>query len=140
MNHYQEYFNTAPGKTLATTDKNGNPNVCMCGSAYMLDENTIIAASGFFDRTDINIQETNKAVFMACKPLSPEYFKYYNETGEKQFPAGYRFYCTLQETSTSGPMLENVKERLRTRVGNRIPDSLKKVLVFKIDEIRELAF
>jgi hypothetical protein len=140
MNSYQEYFNKTPGKALATTDKNGNPNVCMCGSAFMIDDNTIIAASGFFDRTETNIQDTNKAVFMAFMPLSLEFFKHYEETGERQYPAGYRFYCTLKETATSGPLLENVKERLRERVGNRIPDSLRNLMVFDIDEIRELDF
>jgi hypothetical protein len=140
MNPYQEYFNKTLGKVLATTDKNGNPNVCMCGSAFMIDSNTIIAASAFFDRTEANINETSKAVFMASRPLTPEFVKHYNETGERQFPTGYRFYCTLRETTSGGEMLEKIKDRLRERVGNRISDSMKNLMVFDINEIRELEF
>jgi hypothetical protein len=140
MNEYREYFNKAASKALATTDKDGNPNVCLCGSAFMIDESTIIAASGFFDKTEKNIKETNKAVFMAFQPLSSEYWKHYEETGQQQFPAGIRFYCILKETATDGPMLEGIKKRLRERVGNRIPDSLKKLLFFSVVEIRKLKF
>lgn len=140
MSPYQEYFNKTSGKALATTDKNGNPNVCLCGSALMIDEHTIIAASAFFDRTETNLLETGKAVFMAVRPLTADYWRHYEETGEKQFPAGIRFYCLLIETATSGPLLEKIKERLRAHVGNRIPDSIKKLLVFDIIETRELAF
>lgn len=140
MNPYQEYFNKTSGKALATTDKNGNPNVCLCGSAFMIDDHTIIAGSAFFDRTETNLQETSKAVFMAFRPLSSEYFKFYDETGERQFSAGFRFYCHLRETATSGPLLEEMRERLRPRAGNRIPDSLKRLLVFEVIEIRELEF
>ena len=140
MNAYQEYFNKSPSKALATTDKNGNPNVCLCGSAFMLDENTIIAASGFFDRTEKNIQETKKAVFMASQQVKPEYWKHYEKTGEQQFPAGIRFYCVLREMANDSPLLEKIKVRLKERVGNRIPDNLKKLLIFDIVEIRKLNF
>ena len=140
MNEYQEYFNKTAGKALATTDKNGNPNVCLCGSAFMIDESTIIAASGFFDQTEKNIRETKKAVFMAFQPLSSVFWKHYEETGQQQFPAGMRFYCVLKETAPDGPMLAGIKQRLRERVGNRIPDSLKDLLVFTIVKIRMLDF
>jgi len=140
MNEYQEYFNKTASKALATTDKNGNPNVCLCGSAFMIDESTIIAASGFFDHTEKNIKETNRAVFMAFQPLSVEYWKHYEETGQQLFLSGIRFYCVLKETATDGPMLEGIKKRLRGRVGNRIPDSLKSLLVFSVVEIRKLDF
>jgi capsid protein len=102
LSEYQEYFNKTAIKALATTAKNGNPNVCLCGSAFMIDESTIIAASGFFDQTEKNIRETNKAVFMAFQPLASEYWKHYEETGQQQFPAGIRFYCILKETATGG--------------------------------------
>jgi hypothetical protein len=137
---HQEYFNASGTKTLATSSADGSPNVCLCGTAFMPDADTIVAASGFFDRTDAYLAETGKAVFMAIRPLTAEYWIDYEATGEQPFPAGVRFYCTLRETATSGPLLDGIRERLRPRVGNRVPDGMHDLLVFDVVEVRELDF
>lgn len=140
MSTHREYFNAARAKALATTDRNGNPNVCFCGTAFMPDDGTIVAAHGFFERTDNNIVATRKAVFMASEPTTPEYWRHYDETGEQRYPAGIRFYCTLREKLESHPFLDIIKKRFRRRIGNRIPDGLTGVYIFDVAEIRDHNF
>lgn len=137
MEGTQEYFNTTQVKALATSDKNANPNVSFCGTAYMVDEKTIVAASVAFEKTKQNIQETNKAVFLAFKPLSPEYYEHLNRAGEQLYPAGYRYYCTLRETTNSNLLPEDFIKMLTIALGNRV-ENLKHFLVFDIDEIRKV--
>lgn len=140
MSSYQEYFNQSSGKVLATTDSEGNPNVCLCGSAFMLDNTTIVCASGFFDRTESNIRETKKAVFMALRPPTSEFWEHYEATGEQQFDSGVRFYCELKDSTTTAPLLGKIRERLRERVGSRVADGMKELWLFEVDEIRPLDF
>ncbi len=135
-----EYFNTTPAKSLATVDPSGQPNVCLCGAAYMPDEKTIHIGVGFFDKTLKNITDTGKATFLAARPTDPEFWQHYEKTGERLFPAGYRYYCSYIKETDDPESLSIIQERLRPRIGNRIPDALKKVLVFQVDEVRELVF
>lgn len=136
----REYFNQALGKVLATADKNGRPNACLCGSAFMLNDATIACASGFFDRTESNIRETKRAVFMAFKSPTPEFWKHYEETGEQLFASGIRFYCEYKDSTASDPLLGKVRERLRGRVGDRVANGMKELWLFKVVEVRPLDF
>ena len=77
---------------------------------------------------------------MAQKPVDPEYWKQYEETGEKPYPAGYRFYCTFIEETEDETIMKPIYERLKDRVGGRIADKLVSAMKFKVDEIREIAF
>ncbi len=135
-----EYFNTTPAKSLATVDLSGQPNVCLCGASYMPDEKTIHVGVGFFEKSLKNIIDTGKATFLAAKPTTPEFWENYEKTGEQIFPAGYRYYCGFVKETNDPDLLLKIQERLRPRIGNRVPDALKKVLVFKVHNVKELVF
>lgn len=137
---YSEYFNSASAKTLATVDENGWPNVCPCGTAKMSDEHTIIMGCVGIVRSRENIRKLRKATFMAQKPINPDYWKQYEATGEKPYPAGYRFYCTFVEETEDKALMIPIYERLKDRVGGRIADKIVSVMKFKVEEVREIDF
>ena len=135
-----EYFNSTPAKSLATVDLLGQPNVCLCGASYMPDEKTIHIGVGFFEKSLKNIVDTKKATFLAAKPTTPEFWEKYEKTGTHLYPAGYRYYCKFVEVTDDSELLLKIQERLRPRIGNRVPDALKKVLIFEVENVQELVF
>ena len=140
MKEIIEYFNNCPAKSLATVDTNGNPNICLCGSAIMVDEKTIHALYGYFEKSYTNIKQNHHAVFLATKGFSESYWKHFESTGEKLYIPGYRFYCRFKEETTDPAQLSPIKKRLSQKIGNRIVSKLKLLLIFEIKEIREIVF
>lgn len=138
MSQYVQYFNQSPIKSLATVDAKGSPNVCFCGSAVMVDENTIQALSGYFDRTLANLNDNSKAVFLAQKPTTMEYYAHFEKTGELLFPAGFRYYCTLTGQTRDEKAIAPLKSRLQAIAGSRIAGRINLLLTFKVEEIREV--
>ncbi len=114
----------------------------MTGAAFMIDEKTIVLAGGFIEKSLENIQATSKATFMPWNPaiLSNEYWKHYEKTGEKQSPAGYRFYCTVKPDSSDDFQLSEIKQRFNKSGRSRIAEGLTYTITFLIDEIREIEF
>lgn len=127
-------------KILATVDQNGQPNVCPCGTATMTDDHTIIIGSVGILRSRENIRQSRKATFMVQKPIDPEYWKQYEKTGEKPYPAGYRLYCTLIEETEDKTIVKPIYEKLKKRVGERIADKIASAMKFKVEEVREISF
>ena len=138
MNKHVTYFNETLPKSLATVDNEGNPNVCPCGSARMLDENTICAVCGCFDKTLNNLKYNAKAVFLAYKPLDQEFLAHFEQTGEMIYPIGYRYYCTLTDISQDEKAIEPWRSGLAAVTGNRIASKMNLLLTFEVKEIREI--
>lgn len=135
-----EYFNNCPAKSMATVNANGNPNICLCGSAFMSDEQTIKVLYGYFDQSYANLQQNPHAVFLASKGFSESYWQHFEATREKLYVPGYRFYCRLTKELTDPSQLSQMKERLLPRAGKRIVSGLKSLLIFDIEKIREIIF
>ncbi len=135
-----DYFNSTLAKSLATVDENGNPNVCLCGTANMPDENTIHIGCVCIDHSRENIRNTRKATFMASKPVDPDYWKHYEKTSETPYPAGFRYYCTLIDETDDKDILGPIYERLKERTGNKIADKLDSAMIFKVNNVREITF
>ena len=139
MNKNVTYFNETLTKSLATVDSEGNPNVCPCGSARMLDENKIYALCGYFDKTLENLKNNTKAVFLAYKSLDDqEFLDHFEQTGEMLYPLGYRYYCTLTDMSQDEKAIEPWRSGLAAVTGNRIASKINLLLTFEVKEIREI--
>ena len=138
MNKHVTYFNETLTKSLATVDSEGNPNVCPCGSARMLDENKICAVCGYFDKTLKNLKNNAKAVFLAYKTLDQEFSAHFEQTGEMLYPIGYRYYCTLTDISQDEKAIEPWRSGLAAVHGNRIASKINLLLTFEVKEIREI--
>ncbi|MHB8793187.1 MAG: pyridoxamine 5'-phosphate oxidase family protein [Thermoleophilia bacterium] len=136
----KKYFNAAKVKTMATVDENGQPNVCPCGTATMPDDQTIIIGCVGFFRSRENIIKTKKATFMAQKPVDQEYWTQYEKTGEKPYPAGYRFYCRFIEETNEKTIVEPIHEKLKNRVGGKLADKLASAMIFQVEEVKEIIF
>ncbi len=135
-----EYFNSTSTKSLATVDENGQPNVCLCGTAYMPDENTIHIGCIFIAQSRKNIRKTKKATFLASKPVDSDYWKHYERTGEKLYPAGFRYYCTLVDETCDPEVLEPIYMELEKDPGRRIAEKLDSVMIFGVHKVREISF
>ncbi len=135
-----EYFNSTLTKSLATVDENGQPNVCLCGTANMPDENTIHIGCIFIDQSRKNIRKTRKATFLASTPVDSDYWKHYEKTGEKLHPAGFRYYCTLIDETRDPEILKPIYIKLEVDPGHNIADKLDSVMIFKVHNVREIHF
>jgi predicted pyridoxine 5'-phosphate oxidase superfamily flavin-nucleotide-binding protein len=53
----KDIFNNEPVHQLATSSKNGVPNVCNAGAKYLFNDETIIIIDNYMDKTLANILE-----------------------------------------------------------------------------------
>lgn len=117
-----------PGRVgvLATTDRKGNPNVAVFGSAYMPDELTLVVAMGD-TRSSQNLLETGRAVFMSVVPDE-----------NPMNTQGCRVYLKLRSMEKDGPNLDNVKERVAKVANEKAARMIKYAVFFDIDSTRPL--
>jgi predicted pyridoxine 5'-phosphate oxidase superfamily flavin-nucleotide-binding protein len=104
-------------KVLATCDATGKLNVVPKGTLTAVDEETVAFGDIFGDKTDTNLEATQKAAVAVFKMELP--------------PVGYQLKGTFQGFQTSGPMFDSfagqVKEHLKL--------DIKGVGVIKVDEV-----
>ncbi len=139
MNHTQ-FFNSVPIKTIATTNESGEPNLTLCGSAFMPDSEQIYIGHCRMEKTYKNIVKTKRASFLVESPKTPEYWQKYHQTGEREFCAGYRYYCSFVEETEDSDIMARVKENLNSEKYSRICNTMTSVLVFKVEQVREIVF
>lgn len=139
MNHTQ-FFNSVPIKTIATTNESNEPNLTLCGSAFMPDEQYIHIGHCRMEKTYQNILKTKRASFLVESPRTAEMWQKYHQTGEKSFCAGYRYYCSFVEESQKPEILNKVKENLASEKYSRICETMDSVLIFKVEMVREIVF
>lgn len=111
---------------VATTDRDGNPNVAVFGSAHMPDDLTLILALGD-TRTSQNLLETGRAVFMSVLP---------NE--EPMKTQGCRVYLRVRLMEKEGPNLETEKARVFEVANEKAAAMIKYAVFFDIEETRPL--
>ena len=114
----QEIFNKQQIIALATTTREGEPNVVPVGAKRIIDEETIIISNQYFKKTLANILE-NPRVALTFWDGSE----------------GYQIKGTVK-VETSGPIFEEtaVWVDLRGKAMNR-PLKSKGAVILKIDEI-----
>ncbi len=140
MTDIVEYFNNSLTKSMATADEKGNPNICLCGSAIMINKETIHAVYGYFDTSYNNLQNNPNCVFLTSQALSKEFWQHFEQTGEKLYSPGYRVFCTLIEEVSDPDSFQEIRNRIQQSAGNRVADNLKKLLIFKVEEVKEIRF
>lgn len=117
-----------PGRigVLSTTDRKGNPNVAVFGSAYMPDEYTLVIGMGD-TRSGQNLLETGRAVFMSVVP---------NENPMKT--QGCRIYLKLRSMEKEGPTLVSVKEHVAKVANEKASQMVKYAVFFDVESTRPL--
>lgn len=111
---------------VATTDREGNPNVAVFGSAHMPDDLTLILALGD-TRTSQNLLETGRAVFMSVLP---------HENPMKT--QGCRVYLKVRLMENEGPNLDTEKARVAEVSNEKAASMIKYAVFFDIEETRHL--
>jgi hypothetical protein len=112
--------------TLATADKQGQPNVAYFGTPHLTEDGTIIMGLGN-NRTLKNLEENPLAVFF-CIAESPVSFT----------TPGYRMYLKVQGIQKEGPIIDNIKKMVAEQAGTDAANMISAGVVFDVTEIRPL--
>lgn len=112
--------------TLATADKDGQPNVAYFGSPQLLEDGTIVMGLAS-NRTLKNLQENPLALFF-CIADSPVTFT----------TPGYRIYLRSREIQKQGPIIDNIKQEIAAHAGEEAAKTIIAGVVFDVTDIRPL--
>ena len=110
---------------LATTDKAGKVNLAVFGSLALADDATVIVMVGD-NRTYANLQENSSASCLVTL---------HGKTGMQQ--EGCRLYLKVRSIEDEGKMFDEIKEKVRARVGDAA-EMLKHLVWFDIEEVRPI--
>ncbi|NTU59548.1 MAG: pyridoxamine 5'-phosphate oxidase family protein [Deltaproteobacteria bacterium] len=111
---------------LATTDRQGMPNVAVFGSPHMPDDLTLVMGLGD-TRTAQNLLETGRGVFMSVLP------------GDSALTTkGARIYLKVRVMEKEGPNLDQIKAEIRARAGERAAAMIQYAVFFDIEGSRPL--
>ena len=117
-----------PGRigVLATSSKEGHPDVAYFGSPRLMEDGTIVMGLGS-NRTLKNLSENPKAVFLAIteSPVSLD-------------TPGYRLYLDVQKIEKEGPLLDGIREKIAEHAGAEAAKMMVAGVVFNITDIRSL--
>jgi len=105
------------------TNKNGETNIAIFGSLFMVDKKTIMLMLGD-NHTLANLKENPLASLLVIAPW---------KTGMQT--EGCRIYLKLQSIEDSGKMYDKVKEGVRAKVGDAA-EMLKHLVAFDILKTR----
>lgn len=117
-----------PGRigTLATADRQGQPNTAYFGSLRPMADGSITVGLTN-NRTLRNLQENPLAVFFIVKE-GPVSF---------QTP-GYRLYLKVRGIHREGPALDEIKDFISQHAGPAAASSIAAGVVFDVTEVRPL--
>ena len=111
---------------LATTNREGLPNVAVFGSPHMPDDLTLVMGLGD-TRTAQNLLETGRAAFLSLLP------------GESPMQSkGARVYLKVRVMEKEGPNLEAIQEKIRKAAGDRAAARIRYAVFFDIEGTRPL--
>ncbi|MDD5503816.1 MAG: pyridoxamine 5'-phosphate oxidase family protein [Candidatus Omnitrophica bacterium] len=110
----KDIFNNEPVHQLATSSKNGVPNVCNAGAKYLLDDETIIIVDNYMNKTLANILENPLVAILV-------------RSGKESYQIKGR--CSYLN---SGPLYEDARKWMKS-MGEKYP--AKGALKIEIEEI-----
>jgi len=110
----KDIFNNEPVHQLATSSKNGVPNISNAGAKYLLDDETIIIVDNYMKKTLSNIIENPAAAILL-------------RSGKESYQI--KGSCSY---FTSGVFYEEAKKWMKS-IGEKYP--AKGVLKIKVEEI-----
>ena len=111
---------------IGTADKKGKVDIAFCGSATIIDEKHVAVAWLLLSRTAENL-EANKHATIIGSRISEE---------SPMDTEVARIYCTLAKEEDTGPIFEMMREAIEKEAGKTVADMMRKVYLFKIEEIR----
>ena len=110
---------------LATADKSGAVNLAVFGSFAMMDDSTVIVMMGD-NRSYANLKENPTATCLVTL---------HGKTGMQQ--EGCRLYLKVRSMEDEGAMFDQIKGKVRERVGDAA-EMLKHLVRFDIEDVRPI--
>lgn len=110
---------------LATTDGSGKANVAVFGSLALVDDETILVMVGD-NRTYANLKANPSAACLVTL---------HGKTGMQQ--EGCRLYLRVRSIEDGGKMFDEVKGKVKARVGDAA-EMLKHLVLFDIVDVRPI--
>lgn len=122
----KEYFR-AEGRSnvLATANRAGRVNLAVFGSMAMADDETVVVMLGD-NRTYANLNEN---------PIATCLLTLHGKTGMQQ--QGCRVYLKVRSIEHEGKMFDEIKEKVRARVGDAA-EMLKHLVRFDVEDVRPI--
>ncbi|MCK5768613.1 MAG: pyridoxamine 5'-phosphate oxidase family protein [Candidatus Atribacteria bacterium] len=112
----QEIFKEDSAVAFGTATLDGNPNINMVGSKKIQDDETIILADNYFNKTLANIRKNNKGTLLTKRAKDKLWY---------QLKGTYEYI-------SEGPEYEELKQWVKS-VKETLP--AKGMIVFKVNEI-----
>ena len=134
-----DYFNKAPRLGILSTSSNdGKVDSAVFGSPHMIDEKTVVVATAN-NRTFANLLENPNAVYMIMEQCFDSQGTGRMEPGSLVMDwKGIRVYMRMKEYSTSGSLLEMIRNQAASFAGEEAAKMLYAALTFEIYEVRPL--
>jgi hypothetical protein len=122
-----ELFNsTKRFGTLTTSDGEGNLNAGIFNSLQMVDQGTVVMASGD-NRSLANMRKHPKAVFLFFEPgPDPMAWK------------GARVYMEVVKIEGEGALFDQMVENVRAAAGEQAASGIRAVVTFRIENARPI--
>lgn len=122
-----EYFNKTPRLgILSTSSTDGRVDSAVFGLPQMIDKKTVMAASAN-NRTFANLKENPHATYTIMEP------------GDSIMDwKGIRVYMKLKEYTTSGELLDMIRNQAANFVGEEGAKMIYAALTFEVYEVRPL--
>lgn len=128
---------------IATCDSEGKPNLAPIGSMRITDDGKVHVIQGFLPKTFHNLKQNPKATFSLFRmPGLTGFFNFFRTNDDEVL--GYRVYCDFIEAlddsdsvqNESAKVLKKFPRILRRPFSSFAKENFKRVLVFKINEVR----
>jgi transcription elongation factor len=111
---------------ISTADEEGKANTAFCGSATIIDEKHLVAAWLLLGRSIENLKKNRNCTIIGFR---------INEENPMATEIA-RVYCILEKEESQGPLFEQMKQALEKEVNKTVAEMMRKIYLFKIEEIR----
>lgn len=120
---------------LATTSKDGTPNMAIFASTTAVGPDTVLIAACYTDKTYHNLLENPKAAAIVYSSLPPERTKVSMADFARAYGVQVKGSVSIL---TSGDIHEQMKSIVTERYGSFVANSIKATYVLKVEEIYQL--
>lgn len=114
---------------ISTADKKGKVDTAFAGSATIISDDQLVVAHMMLSKTADNLSQNKNAIIIGFRMVEDS----------PMATQVARVYCNLIEETTGGPLFEQVKEVCAREAGKKVADMIRKVFLFKIEDIRIFA-
>lgn len=128
MEDLRDFLNNLQEKFVCTASKHGEPSICLMGTTRISESGSVeFEISNKNSLTLKNITESKFITFMAYLPgLNAAAY------------TGVKIYAEVTDIQTSGDKINLIRERIRSRSGDKKADELQATVSCRINKLRPI--